>query len=344
MKVVVLNNMVPFVHGGAEELCDHLVRNLRIAGVEAEAFRIPFSWVPAERLIDEMLIARRLRLFGVDRVIALKFPVYMVPWPNKVLWLLHQFRQAYDLRDAGQSHIPDDARGREIIAAIRAGDALAFNEARHIYTNAPITSERLRRYNGFSSTVLRPPLNDPELFGGGEAQGYVLATGRVNGAKRQHLLVEALRFAPGLRLVIAGPPDGPEDAERLRRLAEEAGVADRLTLDLRFLPRAELARLVNGASAVAYLPFDEDSLGYCTMEAFQAGKPVLTVTDSGGVLDIVRDGDTGLVVAPEPEALGAAMAALVADPARAAAMGRAGRAAMDAEGLNWPETIRKLLS
>ena len=153
MKVLVLSTMVPFVHGGAEELCDHLVGNLRLAGVDAEAFRIPFTWNPADRLIDEMVIARTLRLDNVDRVIALKFPAYMVPWHDKVLWLLHQYRQAYDLRDAGQSTIADDARGEQIVAAIRTGDMLAFGEAKRIFTNAPITARRLRHYNAVDSTV-----------------------------------------------------------------------------------------------------------------------------------------------------------------------------------------------
>jgi glycosyltransferase involved in cell wall biosynthesis len=345
VKVLVLSTMVPFVHGGAEELFNHLVRNLQSTpGIEAEGFRIPFTWNPAERLIDEMLIARRLRMFNVDRLIALKFPAYLVPWNDKVLWLLHQYRQAYDLFDAGQSNISNDPRGVQIAAAIRTADNAAFTEARRIYTNGPITSQRLLRYNGVDSNVLRPPINDSELFTGGESEGYVLATGRVNAGKRQNLLIHALRHSPTTRLVIAGPPDTPEDAEAMRCLVRIEGVEDRVTLDLRFLPRAQLARLVNHALAVAYLPFDEDSLGYCTMEAFQAGKPVLTVTDAGGVLDIVRDGQTGLVVAPAPEALGGALAALVGDPVRAALLGRAGRAAMDAEELNWPSTIGKLLA
>lgn len=344
MKVVVLNNSVPFVHGGAEELFDHLVRNLQAAGVDAEGFRIPFSWNPAERLIDEMLIARRIRLDHIDRVIALKFPVYLVPWHDKTLWLLHQYRQAYDLLDAGQSNIPADARGAEIVDAIRAADNLAFSESRQIFTNAPITGRRLLHYNGFNSTVLRPPLNDPELFTGGEGDGYILATGRVNGAKRQHLLVRALKFAPGVRLVVAGPPDSEADAVQLRELAAREGVQHRVTLDLRFLPRDELAQLVNRSLAVAYLPFDEDSLGYCTMEAFQAAKPVITTTDSGGVLDIVRDDETGLVVEPEVETLASAMLALTENPRHAARLGLAGRAAMDHEQLNWPSTIEKLLS
>lgn len=344
MKVAVLSTKVPFVHGGAEELFDHLLLNLRAAGVEAEGFRLPFTWNPAERLLDEMLIARRLRLYNIDRVIALKFPAYLTPWSDKVIWLLHQYRQAYDLLDAGQSNIPNDARGEEIVRAIRSADAAAFSEAGHIYTNAPVTARRLKHYNGVDGAVLRPPLNDPELFTGGESSGYILATGRVNAGKRQRLLVSALRHAPGVRLVVAGPPDTPQDADHLRRLAEQEGVEDRVTLDLRFLPREDLARLVNRASAVAYLPFDEDSIGYCTMEAFQAAKPVLTVTDSGGVLDIVRDRETGLVTEPEPEAIGAAMAELDGNAALTARLGRAGRAAMVAEKLNWPETIARLLS
>jgi hypothetical protein len=49
MKVLVVNNAAPFVRGGAEELADHLVRELNATkGVEAELMRIPFRWEPAE--------------------------------------------------------------------------------------------------------------------------------------------------------------------------------------------------------------------------------------------------------------------------------------------------------
>lgn len=345
MKVLVLSTMVPFVWGGAEELCDHLVRNLRLRrGVEAEAMRIPFTWDPAENLVEEMLIARSLSIFNADRLIPLKFPAYLAPHPNKALWLLHQYRQAYDLFDAGQSNIGRDARGDALRGMIRAADDQAFREARRIFTLSPTGADRLRRYNGFGAEILPQPLNDPELFTGGEAEGYVLASGRVGLGKRQHLLVRAMRHAPGLRLVVAGPPDRPEDADALRRLAAEEGVEDRLTLDLRFLPRADLARLVNGATAVAYLPFDEDSVGYVTMEAFHAGKPVVSTADAGGVLEIVRDGETGAVCDPTPEALGAALSALAAEPARAARLGRNARALLASRGITWPATVEKLLS
>lgn len=345
MKILVLSTMVPFVHGGAEELFVHLVRNLQATpGVEAEGYRFPFTWNPAERLIDEMLIAKRLRLWNVDRVIALKFPAYLVPWRNKALWLLHQYRQAYDLLDAGQSNIPATPRGAEIVSAIRMADNAAFREATRLFVNSPVTRDRLRRYNGFRGEVLPPPLNDPELFVGGDSEGYILATGRVNASKRQHLLIQALRHAPNARLIVAGPPDTPEDAERLRELAHEAGVSDRVKLDLRFLPRDELAALVNRCAAVAYLPYDEDSPGYCTLEAFCAGKPVLTVSDAGGVLGIVRNRETGLVAAPHAEALGAAFRRLAESPGETLSMGARARDALVAQRLNWPATIEKLLS
>lgn len=344
MRVLVLTNMVPFVRGGAEILCERLVSHLRRHGVEAEAMRIPFSWESAERLIEEMLIARSLRLWNVDRVVALKFPAYLVPFPDKVVWLLHQFRQAYDLWDAGQSNIPRDVRGEAIRAAVQCADDLAFSEAKAIFTISPRVSERLQRYNGWPSTPLPVPLDDPELFTGGRSERFVLASGRINAGKRQHLLVEALRHAPDVHLVVAGPPDDPESAALLRRTAAVAGVENRLTLDLRFLPRTEQAELVNRALAIAYLPFDEDSVGYVTMEAFQAGKPVVTVHDGGGVLRAVRHNESGLVVEPTPEALGAALQHLATKPHVAARLGAAGRECLKGLGLSWPLIIERLLA
>lgn len=342
MKVLVLNNMAPFVHGGAEELAIHLVRRLREAGAEAEAMRIPFAWDPPEGVIEEMLIARSLQIANADRVIALKFPPYLVEHHNKVIWLLHQFRQAYDLWDAGQSHLGGGERGEALRGMIVAADNAAFAGARAMFAASPVSQARLARYNGLKVPSLPAPPNDPELFHNEGDEGYILAAGRVGTAKRQALLVHALRHAPQTRLLIAGPPDSAEEAEALRRLVEDEGVADRVRLDLRLLPRAELAGLANCARAVAYLPFDEDSVGYVTMEAFLAGKPVVTTTDSGGVLELVRDGETGLVVAPEPRALGEALRGLTS--ARAASLGRAGHAAMAARGITWPATIARLLA
>jgi glycosyltransferase involved in cell wall biosynthesis len=345
MKVLVVNNMAPFVWGGAEELAENLVRRLNdTAGVESELLRLPFQWEPAERLPLEIYLHRSYRLANVDRVIALKFPAYLVPHPHKTLWLLHQYRQGYD-HDNDHTNIPDSDRGREIRRLIRENDTACFRQCARIFVNSETTRERLKANNGIAGKLLLPPVNDPDLFGGGAYGDYVFAGGRINAAKRQHLLVEAMRdVGAGLRLVVAGPPDAPSDAERLRQLVHRHDLGDRVTLDLRLMSRAEIAAYVNGALACAYLPYEEDSPGYVTMEAFTAARPVLTATDSGGVLALVDDGATGWIVPPDAQALGAALNRLWAERRRTRAMGAAARHAWLRRGVTWPATIARLLS
>jgi len=97
MKVLVVNNMAPFLWGGAEELAANLRKHLILAGHESEILRIPFQWEPSTKIPSQMLMARALELMNVDHVIALKFPAYLIQHPRKTLWLVHQYRQAYDL-------------------------------------------------------------------------------------------------------------------------------------------------------------------------------------------------------------------------------------------------------
>lgn len=344
MKVLVVNNMAPFVWGGAEELANHLQRNLVIAGHEAEVLRIPFQWEPAARIPSQMLMVRAFELRNVDHVIALKFPAYLIRHHRKSLWLLHQYRQAYDLFDAGQTNLPPGPEGEALREMIRNADNESFSESRRIFTNSTVTQRRLKQYNGFDAEVLLPPVNDPGLFPGGEPRGYVFAGGRVNGMKRQHLLLEALaRTDPSVRLIIAGPPDTPEDATRLHRLVEQLGLSDRVKLDLRFLPRSEYADYINHASAVAYLPFDEDSLGYVAMEAATAGKALITSDDSGGILGLVKHDETGWVTQPESGSLASIMSAVFKNAARAHTYGQAAKSLWESMGVNWPQTVEALL-
>ena len=94
MKVLIVNNMAPFLWGGAEELADNLKKNLILSGHEAEILRIPFRWEPASGIPSQMAMVHNLELTNVDHVIALKFPAYLIRHPRKTLWLLHQYRQA----------------------------------------------------------------------------------------------------------------------------------------------------------------------------------------------------------------------------------------------------------
>src|SRR5262245_24969990 len=107
MKVLVLNNMVPLLRGGAEALVDEIVRWLNGAeGVQAQLVPIPVDWEAVERLIDGRPIRRPMRLSNTDLMIGLKFPAYLDPHPRKRLRRPHQFRQPYALWDTEQSNIP----------------------------------------------------------------------------------------------------------------------------------------------------------------------------------------------------------------------------------------------
>jgi glycosyltransferase involved in cell wall biosynthesis len=346
MNVLIANNAAPFISGGAEALATHLCARLNATpGVRAEVLRVPFSWEPFERLADEIFLNRTLQLHNVDRVIGMKFPTYLIPHRTKVLWLLHQYRQAYDQRDREESNIPDTPRGKEIVELIRRADAEAFSTCRKIFANSQVTQERLKHYNGYCAEVLMPPLNNPELFSNRGDGGYIFAGGRVNAGKRQHLLLEAMGLTKSsAKVIVAGPPDSSGDAERLKEIVDRLKLGDRVELDFGFLPIAKIADYVNHARACAYMPIDEDSAGYVTMEAVSASKPVLTVSDSGGILQLVIHGETGYVAEPDAKAVAEAIDVLYTQPARSEQLGLAARARWDSFQVTWPNTIEKLLS
>lgn len=336
--------MAPFVWGGAEELAHHLVSNLNRLGHDARLFRIPFAWEPFSRIPVEMARLKALRLPSADRVITMKFPIYLLNADHHVTWLIHQYRQAYDLWDTPYCNIPHTREGMAIRDQIIEHDNDALGTRERLFTISGEISARLEKNNHISAPPLRAPLNDPELFVGGEYGDYILAPGRINASKRQVLALEAAaRAGPDVRLVIAGPPETAEDAKRLRETVEKHGLQERVKLDLRFLTRRELADYVNHCRAVVYLPFQEDSYGYVTMEAFEARKPVITVKDAGELLEIVIDGETGQVVGPEEEQLAAAMRRYFADPGLARDHGTAGHALWRSKGVNWQENIASLL-
>jgi len=139
--------------------------------------------------------------------------------------------------------------------------------------------------------------------------------------------VRALTAVPDAELHVAGGPDASQlavhpEARRLRALAAELGVADRLVLRGR-VAREALPGLLRSADVVVCAPWYEP-FGIVPLEAMACGVPVVA-TAVGGQIDSVVDGLTGLHVPPRrPAALAAALNALRADPARRAALGEAG--------------------
>jgi glycosyltransferase involved in cell wall biosynthesis len=348
MRVLVATAQVPFVRGGAEILAEGLRDALSSEGHEAEIVAVPFRWYPAERIPEQMLVCRLLDLseysgVRVDRVIALKFPAYLMPHPNKVLWLVHQHRQAYDLYDhplGDLAHFPDGVPVRD---AIRRADNRFIPEAQAVYTIGGNVTHRLKLYNGIDSTPLYHPPHQAERFYGARAEPYLFFPSRLVHAKRQALVLEALAHTRGSVCVrFAGRADRPAYAAELRDLARRLGVESR-ALWLGAVSEEEKRKLYARALGVVFPPLDED-YGYVTLEAMLAAKPVITCTDSGGPLEFVAHGETGLVAEPDPQSLADALDTVWHDRDRARAWGEAGRRRYENLEISWHTVVRRLVA
>jgi len=343
LKIAVLNTYAPFIRGGAEYLAESLTSKLREYGHEAALVRIPFSWEPPPKVLEGLLAARLVRIPGAQLVIGLKFPAYLVPHDNKVLWLLHQYRQAYDLWNTPFQGLPDTREGIQIRDIVRQADNLYLRQAKKIFTNSHVTSNRLMQFNGIPSEVLYPPLFDARGLECEEYGDFVFCPGRVTTSKRQYLLVEALQYcSPEVKLVIAGMEEAPEDGMLIRKLISDYGLGARVTFLNGFISEEQKAAYYRRALACAYVPYDEDSYGYVTLEAFHCKKPVLTCTDSGGIHILVKHGKTGFTAAPEPRAIAAALDAFYQDKAATARMGSASYDFIQSLHIDWDHVIAKL--
>jgi len=332
---------VPFERGGTEIFADGLVRALREHGHETELVTVPYKWYPGERVLTQAFLWRLLDLDEavggpIDAVIATKFPSYAIRHPRKVVWLLHQFRQAWDLDRTELGQFSESAEDRAIRRKVLELDRVTLGEARKIFTTSSIVAGRLRDSVGLEAEVLAPPPAPLDFHCDGY-EDFILSVNRLDRAKRIDLLIEAAAQAPGLRVVIAG--DGP-DRDRLEKLARERGLDGRATFTGR-IDDAELADLYARCLGVYYAPVNED-YGLVPYEAFLSQKPVLTTTDAGGPLDIVRDRETGLVVAPNVEDLARACVWLREHADEAKSLGRAGQEV--ARAVTWDSCIERLLA
>ena len=340
LRVAVCLPQVPFEDGGAEILARRLVVALAARGHEADLVTLPFKWYPDRVLLESALAWRMLDLTEangrpIDLVITTKYPSYLVAHPRKVVWLFHQFRQAYDMHGTEFAQFDDGPRGIAMREAILRMDQRAHDEARAVFAISGNVAERLQRHCDREASVLAPPPQDLRLEPLGD-EGYVLSVGRLDAAKRVDVLLHALALAPSVRAVVVG--HGPE-RESLERLASELALDDRIQFRGR-VPEEELSRLYGLCRAVYYAPHDED-YGFVTVEAQLAGKAVVTTTDAGGPLDFVRDGANGVVVEPGPVGVAAALRRLDADPTLAARLGAVAR--QDVRLLTWDAIVDALL-
>lgn len=143
-------------------------------------------------------------------------------------------------------------------------------------------------------------------------------------------------------VVVGGPsgPDGPAEAARLKRLAEELGLGERV----RFLPPRPHHELpeVYAAADVLVMPSRSESFGLVALEAQACGVPVVA-SSVGGLRTVVDDGGSGLLVpGNDPAGFADRLLGVLSDRALADRLARG--AVTHAAGFTWEDTVAELLA
>lgn len=346
MRILIATTHVPFVYGGAEAHAEGLQTALQAAGHEAEIIAVPFKWYPPAKILDHLLACRLLDVtefngVPIDRVIGLKFPAYLIPHPNKVAWILHQHRTAYELWDNPLGDLIYYPEGLQVRDAIRQADISLLPEAQALYANSGNVAQRLKTFCDLDAAPLYHPPPHADLFTCAEAEDYLFFPSRLCEPKRQKLVLQALaKTRAPVRIKFAGMPDNPAFEQELNALTAKLKLRDRVEW-LGMVSEAEKRSLYARALGVIYPPIDED-YGYVTLEAMLAAKPVITCVDSGGPLEFVRHEETGLLTTPTPSGLAEAFDTLWQNRARAAQWGKRGQELYQSLNITWPHVVEVL--
>ena len=321
------NNVV----GGAERFYNGLVHALKDAGYHTEIIGREVDESSFEGIQEGYRFFESLDLSEFDLVISTKAPTFAVKHPNHIIYLVHTVRVFYDMFE---SNFP--AKTPELLEQqkwIQEVDFRAISRVKNRFAIGNEVSNRLLKWNDLKAEVLHPAIDLDNLYDGGIGD-YFFMPGRLHSWKRVDLAINAVKKSNlPLKLVIAG---SGESEDYLRELA---GDDERIEF-VGHVSDSELKNYYANSLAVPFLPIRED-FGYITLEAFAAGKAVVTCLDSGEPTKFVEDGVTGLVCEPEVNDILNAFEKLWKNPGFAKQLGSNGRER--ARGITWPSVVDKIL-
>jgi colanic acid/amylovoran biosynthesis glycosyltransferase len=300
-----------------------------------------------ERLSDqvdvEVVSAQSFRHYGIAYGHGVLGNIKRRPWlgalvPMMVASFVHAARDAARGADLVHAHwLPAGwvaARtGKPFVVTLHGTDVelarrvprlarVVFGRAAAVVAVSNAIADAARPLGAREVTVIPNGIDVPPAAGAEADPPYALFAGRLSKEKGVLELADAAR---GLPLVVAG--DGPLRA----RVPQARG----------FVPRAELLRLLDEA-AVVVCPSRREGFGMTCLEAMAHGKPVVA-TAVGGLLDIVVDGETGLLVpARDGRALRAAIEHVLGDADLRRRLGAAGRER--AHEFDWSRVLPRLLA
>jgi glycosyltransferase involved in cell wall biosynthesis len=255
-NVLICTTQVPFTTGGGESHVEGLRRALIEAGYNAEVASLPFKWYPPTEIMRGSLAWRLLDLSSangksIDLVIGMKFPAYLVSHDKKVLWVMHQYRAAYNLWGTAFDDLSNYPEGLRIREWIKQCDERFIPGAKKVFANSKTVADRLQRFNNIESETLYHPPPRIETLKTGEQADYIFYPSRLEPQKRQELLIEAARhLKTPIKIVLAGNSGNPPHYESL---VKKFDVGDRVTLR-GFVSEEEIVELYANALGICYLP------------------------------------------------------------------------------------------
>jgi glycosyltransferase involved in cell wall biosynthesis len=303
---------------------------------------------------------QQLNLRHFDVVLTTQPPTYLVRHSHKVALFYHQARQFYDLAAPFMaSGFVDTVVHKAASRAIRTLEREAVTDVRFWLAGSTEAAGRLQRYWSIPPELIAihraPPTSVPDATPWHRPDGPIVCVGRQEWPKRTELLVQAMHQLEVKRT--AHLVGGGSRLEFVKSFDSElhhnpeltrAPFDDRIWLNRgiftsswkpyggppsgRIVFEGDVSnerrdQLYDEAVAVVAPAFKED-YGLTAIEAMIRAKPVIVCRDGGGLTEFVVDGETGVIVEPNADALARAIDRLVRDPARASQLGEAGRRAV----------------
>ena len=340
MRILIPSIQVPFIKGGAELMTQGLKNALIRDGHEVEIVTIPFKFSP-HSYIDNLMDIWKEQDFNnfngykIDRVIVLQFPAFYVQHDHKILWLMHQHREVYELYD--QKSATEELK--QLKEKIYRYDTQELEKIEHRFSMCHNVSNRLQKYNKITSLpVYHPPANEA-LFYCAESYGFIFCPSRLEKLKRQDLLIKAMQYTTSEAVAIIAGEGGQR--EYYLSLIEELALGDKVRLIGSFSEEEKYV-LYARSLAVFFAPYDED-YGYITLEAMLSSKPVITCYDSGGPLEFVVDKESGFIVEPDPRMIAQKIDWLYENQQKAKEFGENGLQNYKEKNISWDNVVRKLL-
>ncbi|MGD0110038.1 MAG: glycosyltransferase family 4 protein [Rhodopila sp.] len=194
-------------------------------------------------------------------------------------------QQAQYLRQAGLTKGLKTICAKAILHELRMWDVRTANGVDQFVANSSFIAGRIRKVYRRNSIVLHPPVDTDAFCVGDRRDDFYVLAARFVPYKRVDLVVEAFRQMPDRQLRVIGT--GPE----LRRVRQVARGTPNIGL-LDPLPRGDLIATLQNARAFVFA--GEEDFGITMVEAQACGTPVIAYC-SGGAVDIVRSGVTGIL-------------------------------------------------